>query len=95
MTNVIVTAYCACSLCCGPSAPNKTASGVWPKQGITIAAPRNIPLSTRVTIIGMTNIFIVQDRTARRFNGRWDIFFTSHSEAKKFGKQKRNVTILK
>lgn len=92
ITNAVVTAYCACKLCCGPSAPNPTASGIMPVQGITIAGPRAFPLGTKVKISGLTNTFILQDRTAKRFDGRWDIYLKSHDAALRFGKRTNTVT---
>ena len=95
MTNVIVTAYCACSICCGPSASGLTASGLVPKQGITIAASRNIKFGTKIALSVpgyFTNkTFTVQDRLAKRFDNRIDIYFTKHSDAKKFGIHKINL----
>ena len=90
-TNLIITAYCACKLCCGPHAANKTASGVTPKQGITVAASRSIPFGTVLNIDGVGKR-VVQDRLARRFDNRVDVFFASHKEALQFGKQSRKVT---
>ena len=93
MTNIL-TAYCACALCCGPSSSGLTASGLRPVQGVTVAGPRALPLGTKVNINGHT--YVLQDRTARRFDGRWDIFFTNHAEARRFGKQyTTNLTIIK
>mgnify|MGYP005852391343 CR=1 FL=1 len=98
MTNMIVTAYCACALCCGEKKP--TASGAWPVEGITIAAPRSVPFGTRVFVdFGTTNeffpgrihAFTVQDRLSKKYDDRLDIFFTSHEKAKKFGIRKLNV----
>lgn len=50
----LVTAYCACSACCGPGDP-VAAIGSPPRVGITIAAPRSVPLGTwvRVSIPGI------------------------------------------
>lgn len=94
--NSIITAYCACTLCCGPGAKGINALGKRPQQGISIAAPRSIPLGThiKVTVPGaFTNkVFIVDDRTAKRFDGRFDLFFASHKEALKFGKREGIVT---
>ena len=93
MTNIL-TAYCACVLCCGPNAKGITASGLRPVQGVTVAGPRHIALGTKVNINGHN--YILQDRTARRFDGRWDIYFTNHAEALRFGKQyATNLTIIK
>ena len=90
LTNVILTAYCGCALCCG-KANQPCADGKMPVQGVTIAAPRSVPLGTRVVVLG--HEYIVQDRTARRFNGRWDIYFQTHKDALRFGKKTNNVTI--
>ena len=88
--SAIVTAYCAASCCC-PSPRQPTASGAWPREGVTVAAPRSIPLNTRVTIAGRS--YVVQDRTARRFDGRWDIYVTDHQRAKRLGIRKVKITI--
>lgn len=85
-----ITAYCACVLCCGPDANGITASGVRPREGVTVAAPRSVPFGTRVYIatIGWRT---VQDRTARRYDGRYDVYFNRHADAKKFGIKQRKV----
>jgi 3D (Asp-Asp-Asp) domain-containing protein len=90
ITNAIVTAYCCCSLCCGPKAAGIAANGKPPVEGLTIAGPRSIPLGTRVYIetIGWRT---VTDRTAKRFDGRFDIYFRNHADAVKFGKRKLKV----
>lgn len=95
LTNIVVTAYCACTICCGPGAPKRTASGHWPKQGVTVAAPRWLPLGTPVQIelAGGWKQFLAQDRTAKKFNGRFDVYFDSHKEALRFGKQTVRVKI--
>ncbi len=100
ITNAIITAYCACTNCCGPNAAGLAANGQPPVQGITIAGPRTYRLGTTVEIhnlVGFGNIgrhrFILNDRTAKRFDGRWDIYFASHKEALKFGKQTNNITV--
>jgi len=92
-TNIItatLTAYCACKICCGPNAKGITANGTKPVEGITIAGPRYYPLGTRV-FVGPKS-FILQDRLAKRYDSRFDIYFTEHSDAKKFG-IKTNQTI--
>jgi 3D (Asp-Asp-Asp) domain-containing protein len=91
LTNVLVTAYCACSTCCGPTASGLTAAGTRIRPGV-IAAPRSVPFYTRVRIEGVGS-FVVLDRTARRFDGRWDVYIPSHTNAKKFGKRYLNITI--
>lgn len=92
ITNAIITAYCSCALCCG-KANQPTASGKLPVQGTTIAAPRSIKLGTHVIING--HEYIVQDRTAKRYDGRWDVYFNKHSDAKRFGIRTNRVEVVK
>ena len=93
LTNLLVTAYCSCSLCCGPHAHNIAANGRKPVQGITVAASRSIPLGTSIHIDGMTNHFIVSDRYNKKLGDRIDIYFSSHQAAKNFGAKHLTVTI--
>ena len=92
LTNITLTGFCQCKKCCGPKAKGICADGHRPVQGITIAASRSIPLGTKVLINGHT--YTVQDRLARRFDKRIDIYFNSHKDALHFGKQTNNVTVL-
>jgi 3D (Asp-Asp-Asp) domain-containing protein len=93
-TTFIVTAYCPCRECVGFYSGGPTASGVMPKAGVTIAAPRWIPLGTILDIRGIGRR-IVQDRLAIRYDNRIDIFMRSHSEAKRFGIKKLLVSSVK
>lgn len=85
-----ITAYCACSKCCGQWSGGPTASGVYPKEGVTVAASRSIPFGTKIHIDGVGHR-VVQDRLAKRYDSRIDVYFASHKDALKFGKQKRVV----
>jgi 3D (Asp-Asp-Asp) domain-containing protein len=89
-----VTAYCACPKCCGPNAIGLTANGKPAKEGVTIAAPRSIPFGTKLLIEGL-GVRVVQDRLAKRFDNRIDVFFSNHNRALKFGKKTLKVTIAK
>ena len=90
-----VTAYCACTKCCGVmGGTGITASGKQAVQGITVAASRSIPLGTRVHIEGV-GVRVVQDRLATRYDDRVDVFFAKHADAVKFGKKTLNVRISK
>ncbi len=84
LTNAIVTAYVATG--------NPCADGHMPQVGITCAVPRNLPLGCRVIIEG--HEYVGQDRTAKKFDGRFDLFFAGRAEAIKFGRQKKNVTVI-
>jgi 3D (Asp-Asp-Asp) domain-containing protein len=74
-----LTAYCACSECCGKS-DGITASGVKAQAGRTVAA-KNLSFGTELMING--EIYTVEDRGVG--SGVVDIFFDSHSEALDFG----------
>ena len=90
-----VTAYCSCEKCCGKwSKYNKTANGQTPKQGVTCAASRKIPFGTRLNIQGV-GVRIVQDRLAKKYDNRIDIYFSNHNDALKFGKKELKVFIDK
>jgi 3D (Asp-Asp-Asp) domain-containing protein len=93
-----VTAYCPCKVCCGKWSGGPTASGKMPKPGITGAGPRSIPFGTRVRIEGVGER-VVQDRLAKRFDNRFDVFFGSdeqaHGKALRFGKRTLKVEVLR
>lgn len=93
MTNLIVTAYCACVLCCGQYADGITASGVPPVEGVTCAA-NWVPFGTTLEIEGV-GTRTVQDRMARRFSDRVDIYFRDHQRALEFGIKKLKVMVKK
>jgi len=92
-TNVLVaicTGYCACKTC--TPGHGVTASGNTPVAGRTIAGPRIFPLGSTVVIRGHT--YTLQDRTALRYDGRFDIYFARHADALKFGRQTNTVTVI-
>ena len=88
-----VTAFCPCVRCTGQWSGGPTASGIMPRAGITVAAPRSIPFGTRVRI-GDLGVFVVQDRLAKRYDNRFDVFMESHATARAFGKRSLKVTVL-
>ena len=90
---VTVTAYCACQKCCSEKATGITASGKVPREGITVAGPRRIKFGTRVQIEGVGER-LVQDRLAKRYDNRFDVYFSDHEEAVRFGKRRLKVKIV-
>lgn len=93
IVTAIVTAYCAGKCCCGPSAKGICANGQRPTQGITIAASRTIKFGSLVEVDGRR--YIVQDRLAKRYDSRFDIYFEYHEKAKQFGiKRNQKVTVI-
>ena len=86
-----LTAYCACSHCCGKWADGgTTASGTKACQGRTVAC-NSIDLGTVIDINGHT--YIVED-TGGMGMSTIDIFFNSHQEALDFGVQYSDVYII-
>lgn len=91
----LVTAYCACALCCGSAGRLNAASSI-PRVGLSIAAPRAVPFGTwvMIDIPGVGRIRRrVDDRTASRYDGRWDVFVATHREAIHFGIHRATISI--
>lgn len=84
--NFKLTAYCACSSCCGQWAGGATASGTTPTAGRTVAMA-GVPFGTKLLING--TVYTVEDRGTPY--GHVDIFFDSHSAALSFGRQYADV----
>lgn len=73
-----LTGYCPCAKCCG-SYGNKTATGVTPKEGTTIAVdPRVIPYGTTVYIEGV-GYRVAQDCGGAIKSKKIDVFVSNHS----------------
>lgn len=89
----VITAYCPCVKCCGKN-DGITASGEKAIEGITIATDSSIPFGTKIYINGVGER-IVQDRGGAIKNNRIDLYFDSHQEALNFGRQTKEVTIMK
>lgn len=92
--NAITTGFCQCKKCCGKWSGGPTKSGAMPVQGVTVAGPVGFKMGTRVWIEGV-GVRVVQDRTAARYNGRWDVFFKDHNDARRFGINERKVKVIK
>ena len=94
ITNAIITAYCLCHACCG-SSWTENASGSKPVAGVSIAAPRWVPFGTIVDIHLASGVYRrkVDDRTARRWDGRWDVLVGSHRHAKHWGVKHGTVVV--
>lgn len=98
----IFSAYCACTICCGPNAVGLSADGTIPRKSKTGAAGKSIKLGTiiNVKIPGnphwQNRTITITDRIAERYaSSRIDIFLGDHNAAKKFGIQKGTYTIKK
>ena len=80
-----VTAYCPCEKCCGRFADGITASGHVIKPGDRfVAAPKDIPFGTCLTIPGYGKV-LVEDRGGAITDSCLDVYFDTHQEALNWG----------
>lgn len=90
-----VTAYCACTICCGKGAKGITKSGDVATEGITVGADVDVlPLGTEIHIEGY-GFREVQDTGGGIQSKELDLFFESHQKALEFGVRYLNVSIEK
>jgi 3D (Asp-Asp-Asp) domain-containing protein len=94
-----VTAYCPCTKCCGEQAAGITASGktVGHNNGRFVAADtRLLPFGTQLSIPGYHGgqIVPVLDRGGAIKGNRLDVYFPTHQEALKWGRQRLPVTVI-
>jgi 3D (Asp-Asp-Asp) domain-containing protein len=94
-----VTAYCPCVRCCGPRAQGLTASGrrVSFNGGRFVAADtRLLKFNTKLLIPGYADNSAVQvvDRGGAIKGNKLDVFFPTHEEARRWGRQKLLVTVI-
>jgi 3D (Asp-Asp-Asp) domain-containing protein len=93
-----VTAYCACIKCCGPNAQGITASGkdISYNDGKFVAADTSVlPFGTKLMIPGYASAPVeVIDRGGAIKGNKLDVFYASHEEALKWGRQKITVTVV-
>ena len=89
---VIATAYCPCIECCGKD-DGITATGVKAKSRHTIAAdPEFLPYGTE--LLFDCNTWVVEDCGGMiKGKNRIDIFFDTHEEALKFGRQEFSIWV--
>lgn len=94
-----VTAYCPCKICCGRRAKGLTASGrsVHYNGGAFVAADTDVlPMHTRISVPGYHNgkPIPVIDRGGDIVGKRVDVFFKTHTQAERWGRQVLPVTIV-
>lgn len=93
-----VTAYCACTRCCGPNAVGLTASGkhVSYNDGRFVAADTSVlPFGTKLVVPGYAETPVeVIDRGGAIKGNRLDVFYPSHDEALQWGRRWVAVTVL-
>ena len=87
------TAYCPCTICCGPNAKGITALGLPAKPGVVAVDPRVIPLGTRVYVDGYGYALAADTGSAIKGN-RIDICYETHDEALRWGMRNTKVYVL-
>lgn len=88
-----ITAYCGCRSCSGGWG-NRTASGRRAKAGRTISVDRRkIKLGSKVRIGG--HLYRAEDVGGGVKGKHIDMYFSSHSQVRKFGKKYRKVYLVK
>lgn len=84
---VVTSAYCSCSICCGQWSGGPTASGVMPTPNHTLAVDADnpfVPMGTRIIINGTE--YVVEDTGAfDQFGVQFDVYFSDHAEASAYG----------
>ena len=86
-----VTAYCACSKCCG-KATGRTASGTRATAGRTVAASTKFAFGTKLNIGG--HIYTVEDRGGAIKGNKIDIYVDSHAAALQWGVRYLPVSVV-
>ena len=93
-----VTAYCPCTKCCGPKAQGITASGknVHYNDGKFVAADKKFAFGTKLIIPGYSGGKTVEvlDRGGAIKGNKLDVYYPTHAEALKWGRQKLTVTVV-
>ena len=94
-----VTAYCPCKKCCGPKARGITASGkrVNHNGGLFVAADKSLfDFHTQLKVPGYASgrAVPVLDRGGAIKGNKLDVFFPSHAEALRWGRQMIAVTVV-
>lgn len=78
-----VTAYCACSKCCGKHASGYTSSGTRATAGRTVATSSQFSFGTKLLING--HEYTVEDRGGAITGNKIDVYMDSHADALAWG----------
>ena len=86
---VWVTAYCPCTICCGPNANGITASGKKATARHTIAVDAYhpiVPMGTKVIIEG-TEYTVEDTGDLNHYGNDFDIFYAKHEDCNQWGRK--------
>ena len=88
---MVLTAYTKSDK--GMNSRGITASGVPVQEGVTIAAPPDVPFGSKIYIPALNRKYTVTDRGGAIRGDRLDLFMESRGRAIAFGKQRLEVVI--
>ncbi len=74
--------------------PGNNAKGYRPITNFSSACPRRTPLGSRIQLLSDGRKFYCDDRTARRFDDRFDLFVATRREALAWGLHKNEEIII-
>lgn len=86
-----VSFYCDCPICTKTAKGSKTASGVKPKEGITIACDGEILKMGDIVYIESVGVRVCEDKGSVIKGNRIDVYIDDHDIANKMGIRKVNV----
>ena len=88
-----ITGYCSCEVCCGKKEKYLTKTETIPRAGYTVAAdPSILEMGTKVEIGGI--VYTVEDTGESVTGNVIDIYFDTHEEAVRFGRQRKEVYLV-
>jgi 3D (Asp-Asp-Asp) domain-containing protein len=101
--SVEATAYCTCTICCGPRACGITASGQ-PARGKLVAAPAKYRFGTEMIVPGYGRVPVLDRggaiKAAGQFgDGKWlkhdriDVLMPTHKQARQWGRKSLTVWV--
>ncbi len=85
----LVTSYCPCKLCCGPSAKGITASGKRVRVGMC-AADKSVPFGTVYDVPGYGRA-VVEDRGGAIKGNHIDVYLPTHKAALAWGAKRLKI----
>lgn len=86
-----ISFYCDCPICTKTAKGSKTATGIKPKEGRTIACDGNTLKMGDIMYIETIGVRVCEDRGGAIKNHRIDVYMDDHDIANKMGIRKVNV----
>jgi len=110
VVQMTTTGYCPCGICCSwkrdlfgrpvnksngrPKVVGQTASGTKAKPGTIAADPRYYPFGTILYVPGYGYGRVEDTGGDIKGRGRLDLFFTTHEQAKQWGRKSQKVVVF-